>query len=139
MELAQPHGALPRVSRPLWPISCTFLILITWIFITLLVSSLSPSYLWRFQIRETYKPDSTDITHHVGFGDCPPMECSWTLIILFTPKSTVPHPVGIDINLLYICFLFDQTQPYCWVGRIWGLPILELQKTLDLRNIGSNR
>jgi hypothetical protein len=71
MELTQPHGPLPRVSRPLQPISCTFLILITWIFITLPVSSLSPSYLWRFKIRETYKPGSADITHHVGSGDCP--------------------------------------------------------------------
>jgi hypothetical protein len=113
MELAQPHGALPQVSRPLWPISCIFLILITWIFITLLVSSLSPSHLWRFKIHETYKPGSAEITHHVGSGDCPFMGCSQALTILFTPKSIVPHPVEMYINLPYICFLFDQTQPYC--------------------------
>jgi hypothetical protein len=120
IELAQPHSTLPWVSCPLRSISCTFLILISWIFIILPVSSLSPSYLWRFKIRETYKPGSADITHHVSSGDCPPTGCSWVLTTLFTAKSIVPHPVGIDINLPYICFLFDQTQPHCKKGAKWS-------------------
>jgi hypothetical protein len=34
VDMAPSYGALPQVSHPLWPISCTFLILTTWIFIT---------------------------------------------------------------------------------------------------------
>jgi hypothetical protein len=56
----------------------------------------------------------------VGSGDCPAMGCSQALTILFTPKSIVPHPVGMCINLPYICFLFDQTQPYCKKGGKWS-------------------
>jgi hypothetical protein len=112
-EWRWPHRTLPRVHCPLWPISYTFLILITCIFIAFLAISLSPLYLWRFKIRETYKPGSADITHHMGSGDCPPTGCNQALTIPFAPKSIVPHPVGIDINLPYICFFFDQIQPYC--------------------------
>jgi hypothetical protein len=114
------HSTLPRVFCPLWLISCTFLILVTCIFIAFPASSLFPSYLWRFKIRETYKPGSANITHHVGCGDCPPTGCNWALTIPFAPKSIVPHLVGIDINLPHICFLFDQIQPYCKKGAKWS-------------------
>jgi hypothetical protein len=42
VEMAPSYGALPWVSHLLQPISCTFLILIIWLFIALPVSSLSP-------------------------------------------------------------------------------------------------
>jgi hypothetical protein len=117
---APSHGTLPQVACPLWPISCTFFILITWIFIAFPDSSLSPWYLWRFKIWETYKPGSANITHHVGSGDCTPTGCSRALTIPFAPKSIVPFPVGININLPFICFLFDQIQPYCKKGAKWS-------------------
>jgi hypothetical protein len=50
MEMAPSHSSLPRVRCPMHLTPYTLLILMTWIFTILPVSSPSPLYPWRFKV-----------------------------------------------------------------------------------------
>jgi hypothetical protein len=87
MEMAPSYSSLPQVPCPMHLISYTLLILMIWIFTIPLVGSLSPLYLWRFKVRETYTYNQAS----VSCTDWPIQGCSFTITISVDLQSIFPH------------------------------------------------
>jgi hypothetical protein len=81
-----------------------------------ILSEPSPPYRWRFQIQETYKKGDKVTTHFISSGDYPPEGYSQPLTLKFQ-TTQLQHTFGG--NAPFLCFIFDQTKPYCKKGAKW--------------------
>ncbi|XP_077020326.1 endogenous retrovirus group FC1 Env polyprotein [Tamandua tetradactyla] len=93
----------PPTPASLWgPLGSVSLMLLT-----LLTPTESKSYVWEFQIRETFTQNGKATTHIIGTANCPLAGCSQPITIPITPKSIEKGPRP------YACFPYAQTQGYC--------------------------
>jgi hypothetical protein len=91
-----------------------------------ILSEPSPPHRWRFKVEEAITKGERVTTQLFDSGECPPMGCSNSLALKFQPSMSSTFGMR-TINFGFVCFTFDQTEPYCkkwakWAEEYGGCP-----------------